>query len=107
MSCEHKFDVICCNPLESRLQLHHCRSFELVDNSWVGCFGTFDHHGLTFDDAKQELLDFLKIHYTIEKDHDEILAGKIRAKIDYWNKLSYDEFIDTFIAINEKDKLNE
>ena len=89
------FDAICSSPENSQIQYHHCRGWDInpTTGKFQGCYGTNPNHGSTFEDACDELLQFLKRQYEFEREYDEDIAGELKKKIDYYQDLTYNKWI--------------
>ena len=72
MVSKTKYDV--CYPSNGipRPEPHFCREFDMdEDGNFVGCYGTNPRHGMTFEEAKQEVIEWLERELEAAKQMQE------------------------------------
>lgn len=56
-----KYDVYYPSNGIPRPEPHFCREFDMdEEGNFVGCYGTNMNHGMTFEEAKQEVIEWLE-----------------------------------------------
>ena len=72
MVSKTKYDV--CYPSNGipRPEPHFCREFDMdEDGNFVGCYGSNPRHGMTFEEAKQEVIEWLERELEAAKQMQE------------------------------------
>lgn len=95
-----KFDVILTEPENSYIQFHYCRSWDIDPNTedWEypqmkGCYGTNPDHGLSFEQARDEIVEYLQTQYEISLGYDDGNSEKILENLDYHENITYNKWI--------------